>query len=58
MISWDDSFSSGMEEIDNQHHDLIRLLQRLAILRDNGSPKDFVLRIPQEPIHDSRIGAP
>lgn len=48
MIAWDDSLSSGIEEVDDQHKEFIKLIQRLQILHDKGASRDFTLRILQE----------
>jgi hemerythrin len=48
MIEWNESFSSGIEEVDNQHKELIKLIQRLKITQEKRLPKEFVLRILQE----------
>lgn len=48
MIAWDESVSSGIEEIDLQHKEFFKIIQRLQILNDKGSGKDFTLRILQE----------
>jgi len=44
-IAWNDSLSTGVAEIDAQHKDFIKLIQRLQILHEKGSSKDFILRI-------------
>lgn len=44
-IVWDESFSTGIEEIDSQHKDFIKIIQRLEILRRQDSSQEFVRRV-------------
>ncbi len=44
-IVWDVSFSTGIEEIDSQHKDFIKIIQRLVILRRQDSSQEFVGRV-------------
>ncbi len=48
MIAWDKALSSGIEEVDMQHKEFIKLIQRLHILSERRSARDFILRILQE----------
>lgn len=48
IIAWDDSLSTGIEEIDAQHKDLIKLMQRLYILQQKDFAREFIFRILQE----------
>jgi hemerythrin len=47
-IVWDDSFSTGIAEIDGQHKEFIKLIQRIEILHKKNSSQDFIRRILQE----------
>ena len=44
-IAWNDSLSTGVAEIDAQHKDFIKLIQRLQILHDKNGSKEFIHRI-------------
>jgi hemerythrin len=44
-VAWDDSFSSGIEEIDSQHKEFIKLIHRLQIVSEKGSPAEFIHRM-------------
>jgi len=44
-IAWNDSLSTGVAEIDAQHKDFIKLIQRLQILHEKDGSKEFILRI-------------
>ena len=48
MLTWDDSLSSGIEEVDVQHKEFIKLIQRIQILHEKQAPKNLTLRILQE----------
>ncbi len=48
MLAWDDSLSSGIEEVDLQHKEFIKLIQRIQILHEKNASKDFTFRILQE----------
>ena len=45
MIIWEKSHSVGEEEIDEQHRDFVKLINRLQIMHDRGTPRDLTLRI-------------
>jgi len=48
VIELDNLHSSGIEEVDSQHREMNKLLRRLKILQEKGSPKELVLRILKE----------
>jgi hemerythrin len=47
-IGWREEYSVGVEEIDRQHQDFIKLIRRLKILQQKGNPKHLVIRILRE----------
>lgn len=47
-ISWNDSYSVGVEEIDKQHKEFFRLMHRLQIMQEKNTPREFTLRILHE----------
>jgi len=42
-IKWEDSFSVGVKEIDEQHQKIIEIINRLEQMYENKDFKDFVL---------------
>jgi hemerythrin len=47
-IVWKDTYSVGVEEIDRQHQDFIKLIRRIQIIHEKGDPKDLMVRIIEE----------
>ena len=47
-ITWKESYSVGVEEIDRQHQDFVKLIRRLQILQEKGNPKPLVIRYLRE----------
>jgi hemerythrin len=47
-IAWDNTLSSGIEEVDVQHKEFIKLVNRLHMLQEKHSPKDLTIRILNE----------
>lgn len=47
-LLWDSSYEIGIEEIDRQHIDFIKLLRRFNIGAQNAIPLTMQLRILQE----------
>jgi hemerythrin len=47
-IVWKESYSVGVEEIDRQHQDFIKLIRRLQILQEKNNPKHLVVRYLRE----------
>jgi hemerythrin-like metal-binding protein len=45
---WNDSFSIGVDEIDTQHRDFIRLINRLQIMHDMKASRYLILRLLME----------
>lgn len=45
MVVWDDSWLVGVEEIDVQHKDFVRLVQRLQIVDENHGPRLWKSRL-------------
>jgi hemerythrin len=48
VLAWDDSLSSGIEEVDNQHKEFIKLIRRIQLLHEKHGPKDLTLRVLHE----------
>jgi hemerythrin len=47
-LVWDSSFSAGIEEIDAQHRDFFKLINRLQMAQDHDYSRQFMLRLAQE----------
>jgi len=47
-LIWDKSFSVGVEEIDAQHRDFFKLINRLYLAQETRYPEPFTLRLSQE----------
>jgi hemerythrin len=47
-IVWRDAYTVGVEEIDRQHQDFVKLIRRLQILQEKGNPKHLVIRFIRE----------
>ncbi len=47
-ITWNDNYAIGVEEIDRQHIDFVRLVRRFNIGIQKGIPMAVQLRILQE----------
>ncbi|MCU0580434.1 MAG: hemerythrin family protein [Desulfobacterota bacterium] len=47
-IVWRDAYAVGVEEIDRQHQDFVKLIRRLQILQEKGNPKHLVIRLIRE----------
>jgi len=41
-VVWKESYSIGIPEIDQQHRDFVRLINRLAILHNSGDNPSWV----------------
>ena len=48
QIEWDDDFSTGVEEIDRQHKDFVKLINRLNIVQEHGNKKAIAVRLLNE----------
>jgi hemerythrin len=44
QIEWNDAYSVGVEEIDRQHKEFIRIINRLQWLMDNRYCREFLVR--------------
>ncbi len=47
-FDWKESYSVGVEEIDRQHKDFLKLINRLNILHGKGDPPVLISRYLQE----------
>jgi hemerythrin len=47
-IVWRDTYSVGVEEIDRQHQDFVKLIRRLQILQERNNQKHLVIRLIRE----------
>jgi hemerythrin len=47
-FGWRVTYSVGVEEIDRQHKDFLKLINRLNILHGKGDPPDLIWRFLQE----------
>ena len=47
-IIWKESYAVGVEEIDRQHQDFVKLIRRLQILQEKGNAKHLVVRLIRE----------
>jgi len=47
-LIWTDAFSVGVEEIDRQHQEFVRLIGRLQTMQELKSPHGVILRILRE----------
>jgi hemerythrin len=45
MIEWNDSYSAGVEQIDQQHRAFLALINRLSILQERGTPPAMTRRV-------------
>jgi hemerythrin len=48
QIEWIDDFSTGVEEIDRQHKDFVKLINRLNIVQEHGNKKAIAVRLLNE----------
>jgi len=48
QIEWNDDFSTGIEEIDRQHMDFVKLINRLNIVQEHGNKKAIAMRLLNE----------
>ena len=44
-LTWDDSCAVGIDEIDRQHQDFVRLINRLQLMQEKGAPRELTLHI-------------
>ena len=44
-IVWDDSHSVGVDEIDQQHKDFFRIMNRLQLLQERGAPRELTINV-------------
>ncbi len=51
IFIWDSRYSVGIEEIDNQHKDFFRLINRLQMTAANEASRPFALRLAHELYH-------
>jgi hemerythrin len=47
-FSWKETYSVGVEEIDRQHKDFLKLINRLNILHEKGDPPALISRYLRE----------
>ncbi len=47
-ISWKDEYMTGVEEIDRQHQDFIKLINRLNIIQGYGDNLEYAKRLMSE----------
>jgi hemerythrin len=47
-IEWDETFSVGVDEIDRQHKEFIRIINRLQWLEERRSPQEQLIGMAQE----------
>jgi len=45
---WKEAYSVGVEEVDRQHKDFLKLINRLKILHEKGDPQIAISRILRE----------
>lgn len=48
QIIWKDEYETGVEEIDRQHKEFVKLINRLNIMHDAGNHSGYALRLMNE----------
>jgi hemerythrin len=48
QIEWKDDYLTGIEEIDRQHKDFVKLINRLGIVQEYGNKKAVAVRLLSE----------
>ena len=48
QIEWKDDYLTGIEEIDSQHKDFVKLINRLGIVQEYGNKKAIAIRLLTE----------
>ena len=51
LLTWEDKFSVGVKEVDDQHQKLISIINSLYVARKNNRPHDELERIFREVIY-------